>query len=227
MSRFDSRSVGGMADQNETPEMKKSPAQDQSKSAIWMTDELRSALSAIPGPHERKKRNTVILLAFARANNQSVKDVFNQPSTCNETIWYTKWKFDPAIDAAFQACYARALAWADDETARVESHYRRIRKQKIAELAAEAPNALHSVMTDKEQGGGVRIKAANDLMRWADPDLSAKIPGGDTTEVNVNMTPKDLSDDELARIAAADVSRNAARGSGGTADTPAGAEKSD
>lgn len=213
-----------MENQTESPVMKKSPAQDQTKSAIWMTDEIRSALASIPGPHERKKRNTVILLAFARANNQNVKDVFNQPNTCNEAIWYTKWKFDPAIDAAFQACYARALAWADDETARVESHYRRIRKQKIAELAAEAPNALHSVMTDKEQGGGVRIKAANDLLRWADPDLSAKIPGGDsTTEVNVNVGPKDLSDDELARIASADISRDAARSRGGTADTSAGA----
>jgi hypothetical protein len=116
---------------------------------------------------------------------------------CNERVWYQKWRYDPAIVAAFDACYARALEFADAETATLEEHYRRRRRRSLAKIAAQAPAALAEVMDGKDQRGSDRISAADTLMRWAEPDTAMKVgapprPGGDNiaiTEVVVEMPP--------------------------------------
>jgi len=154
-----------------------------------MTDEIRALLAAIPGPHAAKKRTTVIKLAFARANQQPVRRVFGQADTCAENIWYMKWRFDSAISTAHQACYDRALQWADDETAVLEEHHRRRRRRSVARYAAQAPLQLARVMKDGEQRGADRISAADALMRWAEPELAravgATAPAGEGGQVNV------------------------------------------
>jgi len=73
----------------------------------WLTADIRHKLAAIRPPHVPKKRVTVIKLAYARANEEPVKAVFNQPDTCHETIWYTKWQHIAEVKAAFDACYER------------------------------------------------------------------------------------------------------------------------
>lgn len=140
----------------------------------WITEEIIELLNAIDGTHIRKKRNTVIKIAFARASEQPLVKVFGQPDTCNESVWYMKWQHDPAIRAAHDACYKRAMEWTDEETARLESHYRRERLRSIARWAAQAPDALAAVMLDMDQRGSDRISAANSLMTWADPDAAGK-----------------------------------------------------
>jgi len=140
----------------------------------WLTDDIRRKLAAITGSHAPKKRATVIKLAYARANEQPVKTVFEQPDTCNETIWYTKWQHIPEVKAAFDACYARLLAWADEQTAALQAHYRRQRLQAIARHAADAPGALAEVMSGSQYKGSEKISAANALLTWADPEAAGK-----------------------------------------------------
>jgi len=135
----------------------------------WMTVEIRALLAAIRGGQVAKKRNTIIKLACAIANRQPRHVVFSQPDTCAERTWYAKWRHQPAVEAAFEACYARALEWADEETAALEAHYRRQRRQTVAQYAAQAPMALATVMADAGQRGADRISAANALLTWADP----------------------------------------------------------
>lgn len=156
----------------------------------WLTDEIRQLLRGITNPHAAKKRATIIRLAFAQANQQPMRDVFGQPDTCAENIWYMKWRYDPVIAKAFDACCERALEWRDQETARIEAYYRQERLRSIAELSAQAPLALANVMNDKEAGGAHRISAADRLIQLADPDLAQKIGapamGGDGGQV-VNL----------------------------------------
>lgn len=142
----------------------------------WMTDEIRDLLSQIPGPHALKKRATVIKLAFARVNRQTVKEVFREPDVCTEAIWYTKWQYDPAIQAAYQACLQRAYEYADEETVAIETHFRTLRRQSVARYASQAPAALAAVMGDKDSGGGNRIRAALELIGLADPDMERERP---------------------------------------------------
>lgn len=136
----------------------------------WITDEIRGLLAAIKPPHLEKKRRTILLMAFARANQVPVLEVFSRPDTCAMAIWYEKWARDPAIKAAFDACYARALEYADEETANLEAHYRRQRRQAIGLFAAQAPAALAAVMDATDQRGSDRINAALSLIKLADPD---------------------------------------------------------
>jgi hypothetical protein len=145
------------------------PAADPAVSP-WLTPEIRNLLAAIRPPHVERKRRTVILLAFARANQTPVDAVFRREDTCNESIWYMKWAKDPDVRAAFDACYTRALEYADDETAALEAHYTRQRRQAIGKYAANAPAALAAVMAGQEQRGSDRINAALALIKLADPE---------------------------------------------------------
>lgn len=167
-----------------------------------LTPELLRLLSNIPEPHAAKKRTTVRRLAFALANGDDVKTVFDHEDTCAEAIWYGKWKHDPDIAKAFEAYKARVLQWRDEETARIETHYRLVRLQKIAEHAADAPDALHEVMTGKEQRGSDRISAATRLISLADPETAERVnlnqPGGSTIEQTVHVEPDRIT--EIIRI---------------------------
>lgn len=165
----------------------------------WLTPEIETLLKAIPGPHEAKKRQTVIRLAFALANQVPAEQVFTLRETCDRRIWYMKWQHDPAIKAAFEACYARALDWADRETALLEEHYRRMRRRSVAEWSAKAPDALAAVMQNERERGGDRISAANALMGWADPKAAEQVrpaSPASTIEQVVNLV-NNLADDEL------------------------------
>ena len=181
-------------------------AQNVDVAREWMTPEIRTALGQIRGQHAIKKRTTVIKVAFAAANQQALKDVFKQADVCSETIWYTKWRHLRTIQAAYEACLERALEWADEQTATVEAHYRRLRRQSVAQFAADAPAAMAAVMTDGEQRGADRVNAADRLMRWAEPETAQKVgdAGGQVEGRSPQMTLAalvgELPDEELAQM---------------------------
>ncbi len=177
----------------------------------WLTDELKTLLRRIRGRWARKKRTTVIKLAFARANEQPLSEVFGQEDVCSETIWYQKWRHQELIAEAYEACYQRALEWMDDETARIEAYYRRQRRQSVARHAADAPQELADVMQNDEAGGN-RIKAADTLMRWAEPETASKLQptpesGGDRV---VNQFLSGLSNEQLEQLLVGDSEDGAA-----------------
>lgn len=171
----------------------------------WLTDKIRSLLRAICGTHAAKKRVSVIKIAFAMANEQPLASVFKQEDVCSETIWYQKWRHQKTVRAAFEACYERALEWADEETARLEAYYRQKRQRSIAEHAAEAPAQLADVMKTDDAGGN-RIRAADTLMRWAEPETAGKLhpapEGGGETVINQFLSG--LTNDQLEQLLAGD-----------------------
>jgi hypothetical protein len=163
----------------------------------WLDDACRDLLRAIQPPHIEKKRRTVLLLAFAIANQQPATTIFERPDTCSRNIWYGDnrtlhsgavkpgWQDLPDVAAAFDACYARALDYADEETAALEAHYRRQRRRAIGQYAANAPAALATVMASSDQRGSDRINAALSLIKLADPearDVPTPTSPGDTTQ---------------------------------------------
>lgn len=154
----------------------------------WMTSEIMQLLKQIKPPHIGKKRATVVKLAYAKANELPLKDVWSQPDVCNETVWYTKWQYVPEMKASFEACYKRILEWSDEQTAAVQAHYRRLRLQAIAKHAATAPDALADVMQDNAQRGSDRISAANALLTWSDPEAAGKAqPPAPAPNADVNL----------------------------------------
>ena len=148
---------------------------EENRADEWMTDEIRALLQAIRPPHVEKKRKTILLIAFGRANGQPLKDVFDREDTCAESIWWGKWSKQADIRAALDACEQRALEWADQETVRLEAHYRNERRRDIAKYAAQAPVALASVMAGQNQPGSARINAAVTLIKLADPEDAATV----------------------------------------------------
>ncbi len=164
-----------------------------------LTPELIRLLANIPEPHAAKKRATVRRLAFALANGEDVKTVFNQSDTCAEAIWYGKWKHDPDIAKAFEAYKARVLQWRDEETARIETLYRSLRLKKIAQYAADAPDTIKDVMTSSLEKGQTRLEASLIMLKLADPEKAEGTqltPAAVQNTINVN----DLSDTAIIEI---------------------------
>ncbi len=170
-------------------------------SYTWMTDDIRAKLALLTGRHARKKRTSVIRLAFAMAQQRPLKPLFSEEMICSEMIWYTKWKADPLIAEAFEACYERALAWIDEETAFIEDHYRQKRRRALAQYSAMAPAALASVMSSTTQKGDARIKAADMLIRHADPEVAGQVKTHGGLSVGVEVGDIDAAiERELQRL---------------------------
>ncbi len=194
------------------------------ESSQWMTPEIRQLLAQIRGEHVAKKRTTVLLLAFAKATQTPIHQVFERDDTCAPTIWWEKWQYVPEISAAFNACLARALEWADDQTVATEDHFRRERRKAIAEYAAEAPSALKIVMMHEGQKGADRILAAETLMRWAEPETGLKLgrsAGSASIEQRVDVYDLSrLTDEELTALAR--IAERPAGADDGAGPAPAG-----
>jgi len=169
-----------------------------------MTDDIRILLARIVGRHAAKKRSTVIKLAFAKANQQPLAPIFSQEDVCTERVWYQKWQHDPLLAEAFEACYQRAMEWADEETAALEAHYRRDRRKSVARYAAQAPAALAAVMASEGQRGNDRIRAAIELIGLAEPDSPRPVafPVEVSNLDDVAMDYSSLTDEQLRAIIA-------------------------
>lgn len=170
-------------------------------SYTWMTDDIRAKLALLTGRHARKKRTSVIKLAFAMAQQKPLKKLFSDEDVCSEMIWYTKWKTDPLIAEAFSACYERSLAWIDEETAYIEDHYRQKRRRSLAQYSAMAPAALAAVMGNAGEKGDARIKAADTLIRHADPEVAGQVKASGGLSVGVEVGDIDAAiERELQRL---------------------------
>ena len=163
--------------------------------------EVRALLAAIPGPHQAKKRRTVVRLAFARANEEPLVRVFDATDTCDARVWWQKWQYIPEVRAAHDAVLAHVLQALDSETAAIEAHYRRLRRQAVARHASEAPKALADVMTGAGQKGGDRINAAVTLIKLAEPETAGSVGTVAALSVEQIAVMAQMSNDELLRVA--------------------------
>jgi hypothetical protein len=167
----------------------------------WLTAELREMLARIPGPHERKKRRTAVVLAFSQAMQEPMRQVFRRHAErgiCSERVWYQKWQYVPEIWSAYLACLARCLEFLDEDTVRIEEHFLRVRRRHKARYTAEVPVALASIMANPQERAGDRIEAALALYNL---DEAA---GGRSGRTVVEVQGVDGIDralrDELARL---------------------------
>lgn len=149
----------------------------------WMTPEIRRLLDAIPGPHEVKKRRTVILLASAYASSEPIAPIFERSDTCAGQIWWTKWQHIPQVAQALEVCKLAARDWVDLETVSIEEQRRRERRRAIADYSAKAPAALAQVMAGQDQKGADRINAAVTLINLAEGVGVNPVAGASETKI--------------------------------------------
>jgi hypothetical protein len=176
----------------------------------WLTPEIVEVLQTIKGRHAAKKRITAIKVAFAQANEEPLKRVWEQSDTCSETIWYTKWQNDPVIKAVHEACYERCLDWRAENIAEIEAYFSLKRRESIAKHSAQAPEALANVMHGETQKGADRISAANSLLGWANPDDAAKVrPASPAAafeqQISQEVSLARMTDDEIEAAIVAEI----------------------
>lgn len=139
----------------------------------WINTAVLTALDAIQGQLANKKRDTVLLVAFAAANGLSVEDALRDPRACNRRIWYQKWVKDPVIKNAVDVCTARALEFRDTETARVESQAAQARRKALAMASVSAVRGLE--VTALEVRGKDGIEASRTLLSLSDNEMAARL----------------------------------------------------
>lgn len=148
--------------------------------ASWMTHEIEQALAQIEGPHERKKRCTVLRLAEARALGLGVRSAFDQSDTCNAVTWYGRegvgWKDDPAIAKALELATRRAQAWQDqEEVQRITLRQRQLAltQDELVDLSKLATTTLADLMMNAGSEK-VRLEAAETVLDRADAATAKK-----------------------------------------------------
>ena len=150
---------------------------------VWLTTEARQALQAIVKPLERKKRDTVVLLACQAAGmltNEagrplSLRAVFRDPRACSEGIWYTKWQYLPDVTAALEKCAAAAQQYADRQTAVIEAIAARQLREALAEKVGVAVDTLVGVETGEDTSAKDRLEAVRMHMSAVAPEYAARM----------------------------------------------------
>lgn len=176
---------------------------------IWMTMELQESLDEIEGPHERKKRTTVLRLAEAAANDTPARQVFASKDCCSGPIWYGRttgdkthgevpgWKDDPQIAASFEL--AKRLAhWHQDE---LEKDRQAMRRQilsktetRLAEISGAAVEVLLDVMLSDESAPDTRRKAAVDALTHAAPETAPKSQAEANLDISLDTSGPSMRD---------------------------------
>jgi len=154
---------------------------------FW-TPEVREALNAILRPHVAKKRATVLLLAFAEATQNSKTDVFEDPRACNQRVWYQKWQHEPEVAHALEICTARALAWRDEQTLRIEATALQERRRAIAEGSLDAITGLRTIALNSADRADYRTEASRVLLTLADEVLATRLAAMESRALPVEIT---------------------------------------
>jgi hypothetical protein len=190
--------------------------EEQEQQAEFLDAACREALAAIRGNEAAKKRATVLLLAIAEATMQPLSNVFRDPRACNKRVWYQKWQKIPEIAAALELLTARALAWRDAETARIEAQAAQQRNRALALGSLDAVQGLRDIALDAEQPAKDRIEADAMLLALADEQAAARIVTlRKGTPLPVEVEGLDaLIDYELARMASGSESCDAETAAG-------------
>lgn len=184
---------------------------DDEQQAEFLDAACCEALAAIRGNEAAKKRATVLLLAIAEATMQPLSDVFRDPRACNKRVWYQKWQKIPEIAHALELLTARALAWRDAETARVEAQAAQQRHRAIALGSLDAISGLRTTALNAEDRADHRTEASAMLLALADETLAARIVllrKGQSVAVEVDGLDG-LIEQELARLASSSESGDA------------------
>lgn len=179
---------------------------------VWLTTEARLALEAIEKPQERKKRDTVVLLACqaagillnAKGKPLSIHAVFQDPRACSEGIWYTKWKDLPDVAAALALCIPAAQQYADRQTAVIEAIAARQLRERLAENVGVAVDTLVSVETSEDTSPRDRLEAVRMHISAVAPEYAARMSTAKASAMPVElMNPVEFSEvtaDELRAI---------------------------
>lgn len=185
--------------------------EEQEQQAEFLDAECRDALAAIRGNEAAKKRATVLLLAMAEATMQTRSNVFRDPRACCKRIWVQKWQKVPEIAMALELLTARALAWRDAETARIEEQAAQQRHRAIALGSLDAVQGLREIALDAGSPANHRIEADAMLLALADEQAAARIVTlRKGTPLPVEVEGLDaLIDYELARMASGSESSDA------------------
>lgn len=143
----------------------------------WWTVEVAQALNAIRGHEAARKRRTVLALAFAVARGESQESVWaaNDPEVCSRTTWYEKWKHQPDVVRALTICAERAMAWRDEETARMEALSLQQVRRGLAEDAKRAiVGGLMGIISDANARGDHRLAAIRQFTALWNEEFAAR-----------------------------------------------------
>lgn len=149
-------------------------------------------LARLGKPHLDKKRATIIALVDANLAGRPEETVWNQPGTCSRNTYHTKWKHDDTFASVLVNVKALAREWRDTEAVRALAEAAR-------RLALASPVAVAvAIAAMKADDEATRLRAAFGILDRAGVETATKA----TTQVDAHLTMEELSDEELAKIAA-------------------------
>lgn len=153
---------------------------------VWGDDAQRALAAVNDGPHYRKKRLTLLLMADATLRNRPLADVFQLPEAASAPAHYRWRKTDPDYEHAYmflvgdpampgRARIQREKNLDDDELRAISALAEARTKLRLA--SADAVDTLVDALDAENKWGPKwheRILAANSILDRADSDTAAR-----------------------------------------------------
>lgn len=146
-----------------------------------LDEELTARLKAVRGNEADKKRYTALLYGVARATpgvrEDSVFDREREDSDmiCARSIWYGKWKKQPAIRAVWEYVEELTRTFREAETLRIEMQAQQMLRRALAEGQVDAVAGLRQTALNVSDQANYRTEASKTLLALGNEELAARL----------------------------------------------------
>jgi hypothetical protein len=146
-----------------------------------LDEELAARLKAVRGSEADKKRYTALLYGVARATPGVREDsVFDREredreQICNRSVWYAKWKKQPAIRAVWEYVEELTRTYREAETLRIEMQAQQLLRRALAEGQVDAVAGLRQTALSVIDQANWRTEASKTLLALGNEELAARL----------------------------------------------------
>ena len=159
-----------------------------------LDEELAARLKAVRGSEADKKRYTALLYGVARATPGVREDsVFDREredreQICNRSVWYAKWKKQPAIRAVWEYVEELTRTYREAETLRIEMQAQQLLRRALAEGQVDAVAGLRQTALSPKDLASHRTEASKVLLALGSNDLAVRLAVLNPRGVPVEIT---------------------------------------
>jgi len=159
-----------------------------------LDEELAARLQVVRGNEADKKRYTALLYGVARATPGVREDAIfdrereDSDSICSRSVWYGKWKKQPAIRAVWEYVEELTRTYREAETLRIEMQAQQLLRRALAEGQVDAVTGLRQTALSLSDQANHRTDASKVLLALGNNELAARLAVLNPRGVPVEIT---------------------------------------
>ncbi|MBN2391662.1 MAG: hypothetical protein JXR84_13135 [Anaerolineae bacterium] len=165
-----------------------------------LDEELAARLRAVRGKDAGKKRYTALMYGVARATPGVREDAIfdrereDSDMICSRSIWYKKWKKQPAIRPIWEYVEELTRTYREAETLRIEMQAQQLMRRALAEGQVDAVTGLRQTALNPLDRADYRTEASKTLLVLGNDEMSTRLAalGSRGVPVEISELPEQV-----------------------------------